>query len=501
MDGFSLNQKTLVETSVKIPKELDVYVQPGTMVKPMKLKGRRRNVAVTFHVFPVDQITQVNKNHREDNLLFRRLIEPIKYSSRSTSNMNPMNSVAYSRLAPPNFQRSQEDISQFLTKSKPMIVELLESIIKGYSNYELGEQLKLIKTEKKILTKRSETLLVEIPPLNLMSPSQFLELVTSSKGISHQIQEEIALTGKEITPLLEALILPNLGLLLKHKLGIYPITKIIEKSQKIKDQVEKWALDNFKTLVVNEFGSKLLQKLSSLSVEFMAASLHILFKNWSSLSENISTVFYIGYVMKIAADKKEFTKVKECIKLQIDQSFSLRYNKRILVSFTRYCCEEDLSYVFDLLERNYLLQEVLNDVYFALCISILLTRGHKPTMIWVLEQSSSAKLYKLLKIKHFRSLCETIMIDMPGDFKKKFLFSFKKFLFESIADNLTLSELPPFLCFALWLTLKNLSNHHILEDSRFCQLVVHLFKREFSRGKLELLPRALLDKAPRYSSM
>ena len=92
------------------------------------------------------------------------------------------------------------------------------------------------------------------------------------------------------------------------------------------------------------------------------------------------------------------------------------------------------------------------------------------------------------------------MIDMPGEFKKKFLFSLKKFLIESIAENLTLYELPPFLCFALWLALKNLSIHHVIEDSRFCQLVVHLFKREFSRGILKVPKRALNNKAHRYSS-
>lgn len=425
----------------------------------------------------------VNSNHSSENIRFRPLFSRAKYITRHSSNTSNLPPGMFINSTSVTITQSIDSSLKRLAGKCAFVREVLEKILNSCQNYELGEQLKLVKSEKKYIVSRSDAEIVEIPPLASVTPQQFLGLVTRNKESSLKVQDVLAEIDDSMVPLLESLILPNIAKLLHHRLGIYPLTKLIEKSTKIRVTVEKMAFENFKDLVVNEFGSKLLQKLASISDLFRVETLQVLFKNWSSLSENISSVFYLGYLMKIAPNKSEFTKVKDCILSQIDHQRPLRYNKRILVSFTRYCADGDLGFIFDLMKSRYLLQEVLNDVYFALCISILLTRNHQPTKTWILEQST-AKLYKLLKIRHFRSLCETVMLEMPEDFKFKFLLSIKRFVNESIQDQTSQEELAPPLCFALWLVLKHLGTESIREDSRFCAIVIRLFERQFSRRPL-----------------
>lgn len=433
-----------------------------------------------IHSFPPEYISKVSNNHNNANLQFRRLLVHPKYLTKPPISNYMTSTSVYTKSSKAFAAQNQDIIFQQLREHLPQVVDNLARLLNSCQNYELGEQLKLVKNDKKHVVLRSETETTETLSLSSLTPQQFYCLVTTSKESSLRVQDLLAETLDPAMPLLESLVLPNLEALLHHRFGIYPLTKLIERSSKIQNAAEKWALQNFETLVVNEFGSKLLQKLASLSNNFRLETLQILFRNWSFLSENISTVFYLGYLMKISENKNEFTMVKDCILSQIDQFKSLRYNKRILVSFTRYCSDEDLDFIYNLIKSRYLLQETLNDVYFALCLSILLTRNHHPTKFWILEQSAT-KLYKLLKIRHFRSLCETIMSDMPGDFKLKFLLTMKKFLTESVSEQTTFHELPPYLCFALWLVTKHLDIDVLRQDSRFCGIVVRLFKRSSSR--------------------
>lgn len=484
MEGFKPEPVTLVKNLVA--SHLEIIKEGKASTAPLKGTSTEspRRLAVRFHTFAPEQIRKVSNNHKNENLLFRRLLGHRQYTLRPTSKPSNPQSLTSMTATVQTVRNSDYRHHPFnplkLSDNLTWIVDCLERVLGSCQNYELGEQLKLVKSEKKHLVLRSEAEEVAIPPLSSMTPSSFLALITASKESSLKIQDLIAEVDESHLHLLESLVVPNLATLLHHRYGIYPLTKLIEKSSKVQRSVERWALENFESFVVNEFGSKMLQKLASLSQEFRKLTLQALFKNWATLSENISSVFYLGYVMKISEDKAEFSRVKDCVRQQIDHQQPLRYNKRILVSFTRYCANEDLDSVFELIKHRYLLQEVLNDVYFALCLSILLTRDHLPAKCWILEQSTP-KLFKLLKIKHFRSLCETIMTDMPFDFQHKFLLSIKKFAVEFATDQVSLYELPPFFCFALWLVLKHLGVETLRQDAAFGCLVVLLFKREFSR--------------------
>lgn len=482
MEGIKEHKK------VKQPLMIITELNPLSIQKPVKslvyAKGNLGKQVAPFHSFSQTQIRQVHENHSNDNLVFRRLCaqppEP-QYLSRHSNRIDPFFQSNILNPVTVKSQTSPKSYIQQFIGLYPAIVSILEKFLGKCSGYETGQPLKLTKAEKKRdLTKNEQenSIEIEIPPLELMTPEQFSGFANLDKKTNCKLQVIIEEADKSMNPVLERLVFGQLDALLENRIGVFLLVKVIEKSPSVLKAVEQWAFKHFSNLVINEFGSKLLQKVALQSPKFRKATLLKSLAQWNALSEHISFVFFIGSLMKIAEDKKEFTEIIFSIRSQFSSNISYRYNKRILVSFTRYCCDSDLEIVFHLLSSMFLFQEVQNDIYLALSFSILLARDNAKAKAWVLEQTPQ-KISKLLKIKHYRSLCELIMIDMHVSFKHKILCRLKNTLKEMIEPGQQLDDLSPSLIFAFWIVLKYFDLNHLLEDPYFCKLVVLQFEREF----------------------
>ena len=459
------NRVSPISDGININQVVSIKLATGT--KYSKLSGI--GTCLSFHRFSFDQLIHVNINHKSENIQFRKLrSRKISTGVQLTSSYDYDQNTGYHLSG---VSGNHINIRRIYQK----IILMIENFLNSYHNYQLGCQLKLSKGEKLYVGYQAGAKIVNIPPLESITVEGFLDLVTSSKESSLKVQGIIESASDSIIEYIVDLVIPNLDYLVFHKLGIYPLNSLIERSPIFENHVGKYALEIFNYLIVTEHGSKLLQKLAFNSNSFMQKSIKIFCKNWSFLSENISSVFYLGFVMKISSDKKDFSDIKYCIENQIDLNMPLRYNKRILVSFVRYCRIEDIEFVFRLLRKRYLLQEILNDIYFALCLSIILSRNYQPLENWLLEQDNS-KLCKLLKIKHFRSLSETIVSDGTVDFKTKFLSMIKTFLKEFLTRESISQGVSSIIYFALWLVIKHLDLKILLQDTEMCRTLVFLYE-------------------------
>lgn len=180
------------------------------------------------------------------------------------------------------------------------------------------------------------------------------------------------------------------------------------------------AIENFDSLVANEFGSRVLQKLLK-NPQFQQFSLNKLETNFEEFLTNLSSVIFSTKLIAEIGDESKF----KFIERMIEKDFSVIKDQnnfvRLLVSYFSILSDSSIHTIFKHLKKN--IWNLLNDKFGNYILQKVIERNIKPYKN-IIESLCLKHLLKLIQKKHPRYIIfKLIEADSTGKFSEKLFFN------------------------------------------------------------------------------
>jgi Pumilio-family RNA binding repeat len=307
----------------------------------------------------------------------------------------------------------------------------------------------------KKVTKRADdtSMIVEDMPLDSgdYSLADLLEMTVQSKESSMLVQSYLKCQSKAKLNAAAGYLMQHLDEIVLNKFGNYVIQYLVEIHKPSLEYTAKLTLFNFVKYAENEYGSRIMQKLSTLSPHFCYNALRLFWKYFDHLIKNITGSILLSKLISAAPCEDDFAFVLGILDTNKDYLRKAYFN-RMLSTLVSCCSEHMLDQVVAQIKNH--IWVLMNDKFGNYVLQIIVERGHG--FATNLIKTICLKNYNIILIRKYPKflLIKITELDVSGQFCSEMIYNVVNMeaylvlqIFEkrdsSMLFLLFLSKLPP----------------------------------------------------------
>ena len=253
--------------------------------------------------------------------------------------------------------------------------------------------------------------------LATVNSRQLWHLYTHEKMRSIAMQRFILEADDLTLEVVSKLTVPLIPDLIINNLGNYCLQKIISRDEAFRSLIEKYCLENLKTLVYNEYSSRTMQSLVENSDFFRKWFLNFAAGDTKGISKRISYVFLVTSAIGCAKSEDEVLPLVADVLKSRDRWFGKKYMKRIVVSLIQKCSLCVLNILAEMFYDGAQFHEHFNDRYKVYIVVAFIKREHQQT-ITSFRASMKTHLEFMIEASYFKLFADIIFRSRLGSISR-----------------------------------------------------------------------------------
>ncbi len=283
------------------------------------------------------------------------------------------------------------------------------------------------------------------------SLEDLLEMTVQSKDSSMVVQSYLKNQSKSKLNAAAGYLMKHLDAIILNKFGNYVIQFLVEIHKPSLEYTAKLTLYNFVKYAENEYGSRIMQKLSTLSPHFCYNALRLFWKYFDHLIKNITGSILLSKLISAAPCEEDFGFVLSILDTNKDYLRKAYFN-RMLSTLVSCCSEHMLDQVVAQIKNH--IWVLMNDKFGNYVLQIIVERGHVYATSMI--KTICLKNYNIILIRKYPKflLIKITELDQTGKFCAEMIYNVVNMeaylvlqIFEkrdsSMLFLLFLSKLPP----------------------------------------------------------
>lgn len=211
------------------------------------------------------------------------------------------------------------------------------------------------------------------------TPHQIFEMSMESKESSIKVQVYMKLLNPQELNLVAHYLCTHVNYLIMDKFGNYVVQFLTDIHIPSRKYISDLSLNNFVKFAENEYGSRIMQKLASISPEFCYRALNQFYNYFDRLIKNITGSILLSKLISSAQSEEEYS---FCVHVLEQNQEYLRktYFNRMLATLVGVCSLDMLSQVVYYMRNHTWI--LMNDKFGNYVLQIVAERGdHDGTMM------------------------------------------------------------------------------------------------------------------------
>ena len=205
------------------------------------------------------------------------------------------------------------------------------------------------------------------------SPDTVLKMSIASREDSIKVQEYLASLDPINLDLMATFLSFNLDTLIFDKLGNYVVQQIVGLHEETLQTVIDMSLQDFSRYATDEYGSRLLQVVCTLSGDFNSKALKLFEANFDDLITNIAGSILLSKLIATASSEENYMFILRLV--EVKKSYlQMAYFNRLLTTLVSCCSDKMLSDVVKVVKSH--AWSLMNDKFGNYVLQILFTRDH-----------------------------------------------------------------------------------------------------------------------------
>ena len=374
----------------------------------------------SFRPYLTEVRERIESNHNTSNVEFTISPKVRDYLKKhqEKSFKNSRQTQEYSSQVSEEHQPSEEEKKRLFEESRLKLdqrirVKLLRS--RYFSINDLYKQAE----QKEAFDKEFEEIdyyVQSLPDLSTLSRESFVELCCTDKYQSKALQVSLCRGDSSQKKALLKLCESSIDDLIQNKYGNYILQEAIRQSSKMAAAIEFRSVFNLTNLMKDEYASRVMQVLNSVSQTFRLSVMRWFSVGLESTIDKLSAIFLLTSAIEAMESPEELNLVRGILFSKSSKRLSnCKYFKRIIMSFVDRCSPSDLDFVFTYFSFEKRLLSLLDDKFGALLINSMIKRNHPATIqvfLWMLKNY----LPSLYETKFFKFLLfRLVKTESTGD--------------------------------------------------------------------------------------
>ena len=237
--------------------------------------------------------------------------------------------------------------------------------------------------------------------------SNILDYCYNDKNLNISFQHFIKICCPKTLDIIVSKVNEHLYTIMYDKYGNYLIQKLLERDLSFRSEIEGICKFNFAEMAENEYSSRVLQALASVSPSFRRFVNQYFKENIEFAISKISVTFVLLITMKYSESSTEFYYIEELF-ISNPMLFEYKLFKRILIAYIQFA--DDMRIVHRIWKR---LSGVTFGSFFdlkfgALILLMLVKRGHQKAMKKIALKFRTT-LPSLLNRRYFKLVAEKLL--------------------------------------------------------------------------------------------
>ena len=343
----------------------------------------------------------IDHNHILENIRLRLSRRIAKYNLKiPTPTVNTQASMAFDsqKTISRNASNSPSKIDESLDARRENLLSSIRDLLMRDKEYYLAEKAGRSKADQ-----TSDNYDITVYDLlfedevEKYDENKWWTLITKSKPISQALQKYIE-TTENVPANLEAHCLKNVPALVVSNLGNYVIQKMLSRSLQLLEAVVTYCIENFWQLLRNEFASRVMQLLVSLSDSFRTSVFDNFKQDHDAFFGSVAGVFLASVAIKSAKSDEEYIFTIDLLCKFPAQLAACRYSCRVLVSVVEVCSEDTLDRLVGKLQLEQGVERYLGDKFASYMMVGLLLRN-SPLAVNSLLKAINSNIRRLFECK------------------------------------------------------------------------------------------------------
>ena len=265
----------------------------------------------------------------------------------------------------------------------------------------------------KKVTKRAEdaSMIIEDMPVDSgdYSLADLLDMTVQSKESSMVVQSYLKCQSKAKLNAAAGFLMQHLDEIVLNKFGNYVIQYLVEIHKPSLEYTAKLTLFNFVKYAENEYGSRIMQKLSTLSPHFCYNALRLFWKYFDHLIKNITGSILLSKLISAAPCEDDFGFVLGILETNKDYLRKAYFN-RMLSTLVSCCSEAVLNRTYAKVKDHFWL--LMNDKFGNYTLQVFLERNHSEAVKLLLQ--TCLKHHESLLVKKYPKFLLIKLIELGG---------------------------------------------------------------------------------------
>lgn len=237
----------------------------------------------------------------------------------------------------------------------------------------------LSKLLNKKVTKKQEDVSVILDDLtpeikNFYSLKELFNMCLFNKEKSIQVQAYLKLQTPQDLDHIAKFFLQYIDQLVFNKFGNYVVQFLIEIHLPSREYMAHLTLENFVGYAENEYGSRIMQKLGSLSSKYCYEALGYFYKNFNVLIRNITGSILLSKLISTSRNEQDYMFAVHILEKNKDYLRKAYFN-RMLSTLVSCCSLQVLDTVVGLIKNH--IWTLMNDKFGNYVLQIILERSHQ----------------------------------------------------------------------------------------------------------------------------
>ena len=237
------------------------------------------------------------------------------------------------------------------------------------------------------------------------SLEDLLEMTVQSKDSSMVVQSYLKNQSKSKLNAAAGYLMKHLDEIILNKFGNYVIQFLVEIHKPSLEYTAKLTLYNFVKYAENEYGSRIMQKLSTLSPHFCYNALRLFWKYFDHLIKNITGSILLSKLISAAPCEEDFGFVLSILDTNKDYLRKAYFN-RMLSTLVSCCSEQMLDQVVELTTGH--IWDLMNDKFGNCMLQTYYRRSHVRG-IQLIEESAADNYEEFLTRRYPKIMLINLM--------------------------------------------------------------------------------------------
>ncbi len=213
----------------------------------------------------------------------------------------------------------------------------------------------------------------DIDPSESYNSQELLEMALYSKESSIKVQSYMRSLDNAQFNHYASYLCKNIDILILNKFGNYVVQFLAEAHRPTRETVSHMTLNSFVKFAENEYGSRIMQKLCTISPEYCFKALNLFHKNFDRLIRNITGSILLSKLISASPKEQDYLFAIKILE-QNKEYLRKAYFNRMLSTLVSCCSEQTLQLVVSLIKNHIWI--LMNDKFGNYVLQILIERGN-----------------------------------------------------------------------------------------------------------------------------